>query len=217
MTNTAKKLAPLPVAGDATNILYTSDNEAPCLMTLGELIANFDRNNGWHPKRHRDVILDDMRLALVGGWYENLHDDGRYVVLNLDKLQLCPTPDGWDTLYTPKAKPVYWTKLAEEFPDFDQSTLPAVPAKWEDVSWHNDATPSWSPSPDHSLLVYVDYADPVQREVQGGYRFTVINEDVSLLETDNWQEVLDKVAHETCEGHRDTGRGVCAHCGKALI
>jgi hypothetical protein len=81
-------------------VLYTSGNEAPAIMALSTLISNFDANGGWHPSRHREAILADMRHDLEGlGWYENLHDNGRYVVINLDKFQLTPTPEGWDGLY----------------------------------------------------------------------------------------------------------------------
>lgn len=70
-------------------ILYTGDNEGPAVMPLETLIANFNQSGGWQ-FRHNE---EDMRLELDSrGWYEGLHEDGHYLAVNLDKLQLMPHP-----------------------------------------------------------------------------------------------------------------------------
>jgi hypothetical protein len=66
-------------------VQYQSDGEQIGVMTLADLIANFDANGGWQ-HRHNET---DMRAELEArGWYEGEHDFGRYLVLNLKKLGL---------------------------------------------------------------------------------------------------------------------------------
>lgn len=65
-------------------ILYTSDNEAPTIMSLDQLLANF-RTSG--TKHYAEDIRDDLDGR---GWYEGLHEDGRYVIINFSKLGLAP-------------------------------------------------------------------------------------------------------------------------------
>ena len=51
----------------------------------------------------------------------------------------------------------------EEFPDFDdaESCASLVADGWEDVSWHNDTSPSFERS---GVVIWVDYVDPSLRE-----------------------------------------------------
>jgi hypothetical protein len=74
-------------------IQYQSDREKhPRVMTYAEFVAFFDEatwkpggNGGWQ-FHHSEA---DMRLELESrGWYEGHNDFGRYLVLNLEKLQL---------------------------------------------------------------------------------------------------------------------------------
>jgi hypothetical protein len=66
-------------------ILYTSDNESPILMSIDVLIKNFDANRGWKYAHNEE----DMRYELSSrGWYEGLHENGRYLVVNLVKMGL---------------------------------------------------------------------------------------------------------------------------------
>lgn len=87
-----------------------------------------------------------------------------------------------------------------EFPDFAASTMPAIPADWDDISWHNDACPSFQTP--NGLRVFVDYSDPAQREFQRhGERFNVQRENENgesdmLLATDDWQQVIAVVLSE---------------------
>lgn len=85
----------------------------------------------------------------------------------------------------------------QEFPDFDLDV--EIPAHWYDNSWHNDVCPSWHVVIPHGVLrVFIDYADPEMREMQGE-RFGVSMwthdydyiQDVML--TDDWSAVLRKV------------------------
>lgn len=86
-----------------------------------------------------------------------------------------------------------------EFPDFPASDWPGFPhPSFRDASWHNDSQPSMA-SDELGLHVWVDYADPAQRELQGA-RFGVheTREDGGLiegtvLETDDWREVCGLV------------------------
>jgi hypothetical protein len=87
----------------------------------------------------------------------------------------------------------------EEFPDFDPTTMPSIPAGWTDQSWHNDSCPSFNTG--KGVSVFVDYADVSLREVQDDYpRFSVMCESgrddipVELLSTNDWDEVLAFVA-----------------------
>ena len=51
----------------------------------------------------------------------------------------------------------------EEFPDFDdaESCASLIYQGWEDVSWHNDTSPSFECS---GVVIWVDYVDPMLRE-----------------------------------------------------
>src|SRR5262245_52019198 len=115
-----------------------------------------------------------------------------------------------------------------EFPDFPAAEMPAIPFGFYDTSWHNDTSPSFT-SDQLGLLIWVDYLDPAKREYEGKYhRFSVQSQRNGIecsgpfLNTDSWDEVLAFVAEQQAEleascDHRDTGRGVCAHCGKVLV
>jgi hypothetical protein len=87
--------------------------------------------------------------------------------------------------------------LAREFPDFDLSTLPTIPDDWQDTSWHNDACPSFL-NEAAGLILFVDFADIKLREFADGPRFNVNrwedgNTGQILVESDDWQTVLDRV------------------------
>lgn len=59
-----------------------------------------------------------------------------------------------------------------EFPDFDPATMPAIPAGFDDVSWHNDACPSFL-NEALGLIIFVDFADADKREFPETERFTL--------------------------------------------
>lgn len=90
-----------------------------------------------------------------------------------------------------------FSNLAREFPDFDLSTLPAIPDDWQDTSWHNDTCPSFEVLP--QWHVYIDYADTALREFPDSpTRFSLQavradGEFFTLLDTNDWQAVLDRV------------------------
>jgi hypothetical protein len=78
-----------------------------------------------------------------------------------------------------------------EFPDFTAAELPAIPAEWRDVSWHNDTCPSWeTPS---MAYVFIDYADDARREMPGGARYSVMSDGDVILSTDDFDSVLATV------------------------
>lgn len=85
-----------------------------------------------------------------------------------------------------------------EFPDFDASTMPEIPAGFDDVSWHNDACPSFL-NETAGLILFVDYADPAKREFEDTERFSLNVWDVGntgtvLVSSDDWQVVLAAIA-----------------------
>lgn len=86
-----------------------------------------------------------------------------------------------------------------EFPDFEP---PAIPADWIDQSWHNDVCPSWSVG---AYRVWVDYADPSQREATDCARFRVTDDDVFeiLFSSNAWGEILSFVALPAIEPDQD--------------
>lgn len=83
--------------------------------------------------------------------------------------------------------------VSTEFPTFPLSSLPPLPSTWEDVSWHNDACPSWHVG--NEVYVYIDFPEASEREFPESVRFTVINmaTDTVLVHTDEWEEVLKHV------------------------
>lgn len=82
-----------------------------------------------------------------------------------------------------------------EFPRFDAATLPAIPAGFEDSSWHNDVCPSFLDK-ERRLQVFIDYADTSEREFEKSRRFRLhrLNEHLEYVETiagsDDWSEIL---------------------------
>jgi hypothetical protein len=79
--------------------------------------------------------------------------------------------------------------------------MPAIPDGWRDASWHNDTMPFFVASPERG--VWVGYADESLREFGGGKRFSVValvngmyepDDTPSILETDDWAEVLQFLA-----------------------
>jgi hypothetical protein len=81
--------------------------------------------------------------------------------------------------------------IATEFPGYDLATLPAIPVHWADESWHNDTCPCWAT--ENGLRVFVDFADPADREVSETTRFSVHTADDSMEvvhEGDDWSAVL---------------------------
>lgn len=96
----------------------------------------------------------------------------------------------------------------KEFPDFPAADYPALPVSFTDMSWHNDVCPSMS-SDRLGMIIYVDYADPKQREIPPGTRFVVlgldpegqvINVESPLLCTDDWSAVLQLIATRSIKG-----------------
>ena len=64
-----------------------------------------------------------------------------------------------------------WPLLAREFPEFDQSTLPPLPAGVVETSWRNDICPSFRlPS---GLYLFIDYLAPALREFPESFRLCV--------------------------------------------
>lgn len=88
-------------------------------------------------------------------------------------------------------------RLPQEFADFDVATLPAIPADWEDHSWHNDTCPSFGTP--NGYYVFVDYADPSLREISECERFSVHFEGTCLGGSDDWDAIVGMVADmEAC-------------------
>lgn len=88
----------------------------------------------------------------------------------------------------------------EAFPDYDAATMPDVPKTWTDISWRNDACPSFKTW--NGAIVFVDYEDPNDREFPDCKRFSVhVDPDLDesrdmavIVETNDWLEVVRAVA-----------------------
>lgn len=89
-------------------------------------------------------------------------------------------------------------KFQEEFPDFKPEDLPEIPGGFTDESWRNDACPCFI-NVELRLILFVDFKEVSQREFEAGPRFIVMPSDhegcfigdgSTLLETDDWDEVL---------------------------
>jgi hypothetical protein len=93
--------------------------------------------------------------------------------------------------------------IKQAFPDYPIADLPPIPSHWRDISWHNDACPSFEVS---GLQVFVDYADPAKRETAhyglADVRFHVMEVETarSIIASDDWQAVLDAVDDCVAEG-----------------
>lgn len=101
----------------------------------------------------------------------------------------------------PTAAPL-WQR---EFPDMTAEELPAIPLTWEDTSWHNDACPTWSASP--NVGVAVDFADASKSDfpqwradgtlrrfvvfaLEDGQRWFSTPDEPELGSFDDWNECL---------------------------
>lgn len=86
------------------------------------------------------------------------------------------------------------TSYRVAFPDFAPETMPEIPPGWFDRSWHNEPCPSFNTGNGH--IVFVDYADRKDREIQEGDRFTVCacvdaySHNGTLFSSDDWAAVL---------------------------
>ena len=120
---------------------------------------------------------------------------------------------------------------ATEFPAYSTAAMPALPAGWVDVSWHNDLMPRFI-NPDLNLGLWIDHSDPALAAWPGQGRFGLHKIDAEgqwdgydgLIDTNDFNAVLHCIAdHQSeldaqtkCVTHTDTGRGVCADCGEFL-
>lgn len=83
-----------------------------------------------------------------------------------------------------------WNRAAAEFPAYPANTLPALPAGFEDTSWHNNASPSARRG---NLELFVDWPDAADREWDTGNRFILLradDPDCVIAETNNWDDML---------------------------
>lgn len=91
-----------------------------------------------------------------------------------------------------------------EFPDFAAADMPAIPAGFEDISWSNDACPSFL-NKEIRRVFYVDYLDPAQREYPESLRFGMYECDEEgarvnqgrEVESDDWNAILAEIDRAT--------------------
>jgi hypothetical protein len=96
----------------------------------------------------------------------------------------------------------------QEHPDWRwsaDSISPPLPDDWEDISWHNDAHPSWR-DPSGRLHLWIDYEDEGDRDVEGQHRIHLWDEvtDEVVLATDDLQTALDRAAQIVGQRKEDT-------------
>jgi hypothetical protein len=64
-------------------ILYTCDNEGPAVMSLNTLLRNFETTQALE----KHLTPAEIRYELESrGWFEGLHDNGRYLILNMERV-----------------------------------------------------------------------------------------------------------------------------------
>jgi hypothetical protein len=103
-----------------------------------------------------------------------------------------------------------------EFPDFE-SEIPAVflAPPWRDVSWHNDATPSFARTcaNGREIHVYVDELDPAKRWEGGpdSPRFSIQITDASgSFDADGWSSIdADDVGAALAAAKKIESRWIC--------
>ena len=101
-------------------------------------------------------------------------------------------------------------KWQQEFPDYPLADMPAVPAGFEDTSWHNDTCPSFRDD-ELGVVIFVDYADPEKRELHGK-RFLIARQPdpadtlQEIISTDDWAEILTAIKIRANEYCREIGR-----------
>ncbi|SOZ17211.1 hypothetical protein [Cupriavidus taiwanensis] len=81
--------------------------------------------------------------------------------------------------------------LKRQFPDYDVSTLPEIPAGFGDTSWRNDACPSFTDEA-RGLQIFIDYAEAADRE-PNAVRYSLRELDGKLeniVDTNDWAELL---------------------------
>lgn len=81
-----------------------------------------------------------------------------------------------------------------EFPDFDPATMPAIPSTWSDDSWSKESCPAFTCG---ELRIFIDYADPQDREIADTLRFSVhlwAGDYPMAFQGDDWSDVLAFVA-----------------------
>jgi len=101
----------------------------------------------------------------------------------------------------------FFPRLVDEFPDMPLDSLPEIPAGWEDMSWHNDVSPSFlvhTRADGAYVRVWIDYPDEADRELSTK-RYTAswydaegnsLSEWVPFVETDDWPTLLAAVTDE---------------------
>lgn len=101
----------------------------------------------------------------------------------------------------------FFPKLVAEFPDMPVESLPDIPVGWEDMSWQNEACPSFLAyrHRDASYIrVFVDYPDEADRRLNDK-RFTgawfdadgnTVGDGRPFVVTDDWATVLAAVIDE---------------------
>jgi hypothetical protein len=85
-----------------------------------------------------------------------------------------------------------------EFGSFPVADMPAIPAGWDDVSWHNDMSPCFE-NEAAGWRLWVQWADPKEREFEDMPRFSLCPTDDRAWEDshtgfETWEQVLEFLA-----------------------
>lgn len=73
-------------------------------------------------------------------------------------------------------KPLALDKAKAEFPHYDFSTLPPIPAGWTDDAWRNDLCPSFY-APAAKCVIWADYASAGIRDSGSPTRYSVCRQE----------------------------------------
>jgi hypothetical protein len=91
--------------------------------------------------------------------------------------------------------------IKDAFPDYPVDSLPDMPERFMDVSWRNDACPSFDLG--RGLHLYCDYPTQEDREYPGGFRYIVMQdsgESELVLCTDLFDDVLWVASYDRPSG-----------------
>jgi hypothetical protein len=87
-----------PFVAPDMQVAYISDEADPCVMPLQELLDNFEASDAYKGMRFvgpQDIVDE---VCDGRGWFDGIHDNGAFLILNIAKAGLCPTPEAYDRM-----------------------------------------------------------------------------------------------------------------------
>lgn len=138
------------------------------------------------------AALDAEYTALVG--YGPFEDEPAQSIAEVKALVA-----GYKAEIAADAAEPHFQQMAAAFPDFDQTTLPAIPTHWLDCSWRNDVCPCFRVSEKEQIFVFIDYENPADREIEQFSRYSLLRFDreaMPIMDSDDWDAILCRIIEE---------------------